>query len=458
MKFSSNQNSPKNPSTVKNKKSYIDNSNLIIFTFITVFYPRIVCTLTGAPSILNFGHFATVTIALIVGLLTTQVKDKTQINIIWQLLLGILALFGAMLVSALVNHAGLVNVIFDFLILGEPFMFLLAIICLSLSPKRLKTIKAWILSSAFINFILAEIQKPLLQKGLLVAPNGMDATDGVQGVFFVSGAGGYISTGVSITAAIYFFVYFKKVPIIIRFLGLIGAIHHMLIADTKQVLLTSLVGWGILGLTKVHDLKKLLWYVLSIIIAISAFIWAAYNLEAFEVYKYWFTRDDIYQDSDGGWTVKIAGIRMVIDHLKSPLNWLFGLGPGHTLGRLGGWSIIEYWSILAPLGATAPPLYYDIWSFIHSNWIALTTTLYVPLFTWAGIWGDLGWFGLGVYLYVGYIVWHRLCLDDFTKFLILNVIVCGFFLTQMEEPGFMLSIAAFIGLRWQEQKQIVSNR
>ena len=67
--------------------------------------------------------------------------------------------------------------------------------------------------------------------------------------------------------------------------------------------------------------------------------------------------------------------------------------------------------------------------------------MFSPLFGWAGIWGDLGWFGLGTYLYLGFIVWRNLCLDDFSRFLVLTVVVYGFFLTQMEEPGFMLTIA-----------------
>jgi len=34
----------------------------------------------------------------------------------------------------------------------------------------------------------------------------------------------------------------------------------------------------------------------------------------------------------------------------------------------------------------------------------------------------------------------------------LNIVVNGFIFTLMEEPGFMLSIAALIGLQWQERQ------
>jgi hypothetical protein len=447
------------------KKHIIKSSILIFFAFATAFYSRIFCTITHAPSVLNFLHFATVGFALAVALVTNRSKERKQMAIVKALSVGILTLLGAMLVSALVNNAGLVNVIFNFLILGEPFLFLLATICIPISSSSLKQWKKWFIVSAYINFILAIAQKYLLSAGLLsavadsslrtIAVEQQDATDGVQGVFFMTGAGAYVSAAVTVSFALYLFFYVKSLPIWLRILGLVGAVYQILISDTKQVILTSALAWMLLGLTQTQNVKKFLMYASCIIISIAAFVWAAQNLEAFEVYKYWFSRSDIYENSDsGGLAVKLEGIRMVMAHCRSPLNWLFGLGPGHTLGRLGGWSIREYWNMLSPLGATDPPFYDEIWKLIRGNWIALTTTLYVPLFSWAGIWGDLGWFGLGVYLYLGSIVWRKLCVDDLSKFLVLTVVVYGFFLTQMEEPGFMLSIAALIGLRWHEKRKL----
>lgn len=441
------------------KQGYISNLKLILFAFSTAFYSRIFCSITHAPSILNFAHFGTVSLALGVALGTTKTKDRKQIATARSLLSGILALLGAMLISAVVNNAGLVNVVFDFLILGEPYMFLLVIVCIHLLPTSIKQIRSWVLISALINFLLAEIQKPLLEMGIInTGGGGKDATDGVQGVFFVSGAGCYVSSGISFIVALYFLLYFRKVPIWIRVLGLIGSIHHILISDSKTVILVAMLAWLILVLSKVKNFKKMLLYITGLVIAISAFVWAAYNIEGFESYRYWFGRTDIYLDinGDGGLAVKLTGIRMVLSYYQSPLNWLFGLGPGHTLGRLGGFTINDYWNILSPLGATKHPLYDEIWKFINGNWIALTTTLFVPLFTWAGIWGDLGWFGIGVYLYLGTVVWCRLCVNDFAKFLVLNVVIFGFFLTQMEEPGYMLFIAILIALMWHEKRQNLS--
>lgn len=78
--------------------------------------------------------------------------------------------------------------------------------------------------------------------------------------------------------------------------------------------------------------------------------------------------------------------------------------------------------------------------------------MFMPLFSWAGIWGDLGFLGLGAYLYLGYIVWSRLAQDDFSKLLLLTMLVYGLILTQMEEPGQSFTVAILIGLQWHERQ------
>jgi hypothetical protein len=50
------------------------------------------------------------------------------------------------------------------------------------------------------------------------------------------------------------------------------------------------------------------------------------------------------------------------------------------------------------------------------------------------------------------VVWRRLCFDDVSKFLALTPLVSGFIFTQMEEPGYMIYVAAIIGLRWHEHQ------
>jgi hypothetical protein len=389
---------------------------------------------------------------MVVAISTTRIKDRQQITAVWLLFIGLMMFLGVMIASAIWNNAGIPNVIINFLILGEPFMFLIAIACINFSTEKLNKLRRWLLISAVINLVLAIAQKFLLLAGRISAAP-YDETDGVQGVFFISGAGGYISTAVSLGFSIYCLLYLKVVPLWIRILAIAATIYQIQIADTKQVILVSGLAWIILVLCNVQDLQKFLIYITCIGLAIAAFLWAAYNLEAFAVYAQWLNRDDINNSgSGGGLDVKLEGIRRVISYYRSPVNWLLGLGPGHTLGRLGGWTINDMWSILSPLGATKHPLYDEMWRFINGNWIALSTTLYVPLFTWAGLWGDQGWLGVASYLYLGFVVWNYFCIDDFCKWLVLTIFLYGFFLTQVEEPGFMLSMIMIIGLRWHERR------
>ena len=93
----------------------------------------------------------------------------------------------------------------------------------------------------------------------------------------------------------------------------------------------------------------------------------------------------------------------------------------------------EYWDLLEPLGATTHASTYAVWAAVGASWLGDQSSMFSPLFGWAGIWGDLGLLGLGVYLYLGYIVWSRFCFDDFSKLLILSIFVTGLIFSQLEE-------------------------
>ncbi len=442
---------------LKQKKGFVKNSTLIFIAFATTFYSRIFCSITRAPSILNFLHFAIVPLLLAIVMSTTRTKDRHQTSCIWSMLVALGIFLVVMVISAIVNNAGIPNVIINFMMLGEPFMFIMAITCVDFPIESLNKLRRWLIISSIINLVLAIAQKFLLVTGRISAAP-YDATDGVQGVFFISGAGGYISAAVSVSVFIYCFLYQKQVSLWMRILGLIGTIYQIQIADTKQVILVSGLAWIVLASSKIQNIKKIAIYLSCFGLALGAFWWLIHNIAGFEAYTQWMNRSDINNsEAGGGLDVKTEGIRRVLTYYRSPLNWLFGLGPGHTLGRLGGWTINDMWSILSLIGGTKHPLYDEMWYFINHNWIAWSTTLYVPLFSWAGIWGDQGWLGILAYLYLGFLVWHYFCVDDFCRFLLLTIFIYGFFLTQMEEPGFMLTMSMLIGLRWQEQRLQTAN-
>ncbi len=439
------------PTTKKpKKKGWIDNTSLIILAFSVVFYSRIFCAITRAPSILNLAHFAVVPFVLGVVLFTSRAKDRKQINIAYSFVLGLLIFLVAVLASALWNNTGLINAIVSFMMLCEPFIFLLSIVCIPMSAESITRIKKWLMWSAVINFVLAAFQKPLIDAGKLNA-NGFNGTDGCGGVFFVSGAGNYVSASVSIAFALYFFTNEKTFPLWMRIAAILAAFWQILFSDSKQLLLGYLIAWGLLVLANAQDFGKSIKLLSAIAFFGYGFLWCVQNLEAFAGFTSW-ARPELYGLDGYAWYTKFYSVRSIVSHYQSSLDWLFGLGPGHTVSRLGVWFLRDYWSILGPLGATTNPIGQEGMDFCVSSWLCSGSSLFSPIFGWAGIWGDLGLLGVGAYVFLCYLAWQHFGLDDSLKVTLLTVLVMGFIFTQLEEPGFMLSIAFMVGIPWQEQR------
>lgn len=435
------------------KQGFYQGSTLVTAAFSSAFYSRIICSVTRLPSVLNHFHFAIVPFTTLNILTTARPKDPKQIAIVWMLLSGLMILFGVMTASALINGAGIVNVIFDFLILGEPFMLLMAIVCLPMSLESFHRFRNWTIHSAYINMALAFIQWPLLKFNKITA-GGLDATDGMAGVFFVSGAGNYVSTTVSIYFGIYYLMFATAAPLWLRVGTLAGAIFQLQLSDSKQVLFALLAGWALLILFSMKNIVKTLTSLGAIITFAIVFYWCIQHLDAFAAFKNYLDKDGIFAPNGEAARIKLIAFRLIPTFYQSPLNWLLGVGPGHTAGRLGGWLLKENWAILGPLGATIHPASQAMLEAYYGSWLALESTMFCPLFGWAGIWGDLGWAGLGAYLLLGFIVWRYVCVDNFCRFLLLSVAGFGLIFTQMEEPGFMFYVATTIGLRWHEQRVI----
>jgi hypothetical protein len=430
------------------RSAYLNNPTLIIVAFCVVFYARIIAT-TVHFSLLNLLHFAVVPAVCIIALFTTRTKDRQQISISLSLLAGLFIFFSVTIASALFNHAGLINAIVSFMMLGEPFIFLLAIGCIPMSVKSFVKVRTCLYWSVGINFLLAAIQKPLLDSGRIFA-GGLNGTDGCGGVFFVSGAGNYVSATVSIIFTIYFFTG-KNGNAWVKIAIAMATVWHVLFSDSKQIILAYGVAWMLLILISIKDIAKTI--KLAIVFLLVGFIgiWCIQNVEALSAYNSW-ARPELYGSNGLAWYAKFYSIRSILAHYQSPLNWLVGLGPGHTVSRLGAWFLRDFAAILDPLGSTKTSIGADAMDFVGNFWLTSGSSLFSPIFGWAGIWGDLGLLGLGSYLYLGYLVWKHFGLNNPVKVTLLSVFVMGLIFTQMEEPGYMLSISYLLGLSWQEQR------
>ncbi|MEM9808723.1 MAG: hypothetical protein AAF959_25990, partial [Cyanobacteria bacterium P01_D01_bin.56] len=181
------------------------------------------------------------------------------------------------------------------------------------------------------------------------------------------------------------------------------------------------------------------------------FWWCMNNVDAFSSFTVWI-RPEIYGADGEATLLKTAAFRIVPQYYDSPINTLLGIGPGHTVSRLGGWMLREYDVLLSPLGSTQHPASREVWRAVGSSWLGDQSSLFSPLFGWAGIWGDLGFLGIGAYMLLGWITLHFLCNNDVATFAVFTVAAVGLVFTQMEEPSYMLSVATLVGLSWHQQR------
>jgi hypothetical protein len=426
---------------------------LLLFGFATVFYPRVL-TSFGAPSVLNFVHFGVIPIIVGLVILNFPAQRPIQRRIISSLLLNMGTLLAIMVASALLNQAGLVNIFVYFILLAEPYMLLVAIALVPLTKEQFGRFRYWIVIFALSNLALALAQWILIPVGIWPKPPGGTLADNIVGVFGGGGgsAGNYISCTVTIYVGLYVFNRCKHWPLWMRSFLLVGGIFQTQISDSKQVFLALLVGGVFLAITKYRRLGRLILYTTLLTIAIMAGYWAIQNLDYsfLSPYRNWLNREGLFGLDGEATLTKTAAFRIIPTHFTSLLNWFLGIGPGHGVSRLGGWILRDYARLLMPLGATVHPASAEVFRVVTDGWLARESTMYFPLFSWAGIWGDLGFLGLFSYLALAYVGWRWFCVDDMGKFLVLSTAAFGFILTQMEEPGQVVTVAVLLGLRWHD--------
>lgn len=427
----------------RKRKGYTRTSTWIIVAFCTAFFSRVLDTL-GAPSPVNFLHFLTVPLACGVALTQTGIRSAKQSTIIFSLISVSMVFLCCILFSSILNDAGIVNGILAFLLWVEPVLFLIAILCLPNQEAILGRLRKCITYSLFFHTLLALVQRHIFNLHYL---RGKE--DNIQGVFYRSGAGHVVGASVALVFGIYFFVTATNVKIQYRALFLAATFWHMLIADAKQVLLSLMIGAVLLLITKFKDVTQAFKFTTLAVVFGLGFWWCMQNVPAFDAFNTWM-RPEIYGPEGEATLLKSATFRIIPTFYESPLNWFFGLGPGHTVDRLGGWMLREYSGLLMPLGATVHPASRAIWFAVGSSWLGDQSSMFSPLFGWAALWGDFGFIGLAAYILMGITILFQVCVNDVSKFMVFSVFAVGLVFSQMQEPAYMLTVAALLGLNWHE--------
>ncbi|NEQ31299.1 MAG: hypothetical protein F6K04_09865 [Leptolyngbya sp. SIO4C5] len=429
--------------TPAQQKGYIQLTTLAVFGFCSIFFPRVL-TLIKFPSVINLAHFAVVPWIFAFALAKTRVKDRQQITIIWELIFALFLFLCVNLASALVNDAGIINACMNFLFWCECFLFAIILLTLPLTAEKLINLRAFLIGSALVNTLFAYVQRYVLKLHL---QQGLE--DNIKGVFVGGGAGHVVGASVALTFGAYYLVHAKSVPLWLRSIILLLTFWHMNLADAKQVLLAFIVGGALLIFSKFKSVGQAVKYFGGAVVLCLVLFWATQNIPALDAFNTW-ARPEIYGPDGEATLLKTATFRIVPTFYESFLNPWLGIGPGHSVGRLGGWMLGEYSFILSPLGATVHPASATVWQAVGQSWLGSQSSMFSPLFGWAGIWGDLGLLGLLSYLYIWFVVLRRFCYDDLSRLLVFTVFVFGLIFTQMEDPQYMAFVITVISLRWME--------
>jgi len=404
--------------------------DLVLLALVVVLFAPVL-EAAGAPGVIKFAHFAVVPC---VAVLSFSVAVEPRLS---RLALGMWALLIVVTCSALVNSAGLVNVGLDLLLLAEPFVLLGAIISVPWSPSSINRFRRWLLFLVAIHVLLAYFQR------FALGATG----DNVVGLF-LGGSGSHQAGAVALLAAGYFFVRLAHLSVTMRVALALFFAPVVIFADAKQVIVGLLVSLLILALLTWRHVGSTLRYVAFLSVAVVIVGWLASTIVP---------QLTIWADTDkiqAGLEQKLTVFPLIASFYDSPLNWLFGMGPGHTVGRLG-LLFPDYYDYLRPLGATTSPITQAVWAANQSDLLSNSQTgssLWALMFSWAGIWGDLGLLGLGTYLYLWWVVWRNFCWTDLSKYLLIVVLVFGAMFDWLEEPAFMLFVVSLVGLEWQENR------
>ena len=342
--------------------------------------------------------------------------------------------------SALLNGAGVINVILEFLLLSEPFMILALMTGSLWSPASTRKIIRVISALMFLHLIFAYTQILFLTSN----------ADEVKGLFIAMGAGHHVGGAVALTAAVYFVVTSSPKSVFMRLVFPFLLATIVIISDSKQVVLVFGLSLGVMVFlaaeylvamraTQAFRLIKFTIIPALVLLIILPFAVSPDVIERF--------LSNLFL----GLEHKISVFAIIWSFNESVLNAVFGLGPGHTIGRLAD-MLPKYWDMLVGLGATRRPVTSMIVFADYSYWLSSTGTgssLFSLRYSWPGLWGDLGIAGVVSYLALWGLVWKRICRDLVSKFFVCNVLIFGAIFSWLEEPAYMGVVAVLIGLRWQ---------
>ena len=153
---------------------------------------------------------------------------------------------------------------------------------------------------------------------------------------------------------------------------------------------------------------------------------------------------------------KIEALYLIARKFQArPAGWFLGLGPGNSISRIAFLAIEE--SVVKPGSPTnlvelrPAPATRELLQLTASNWLFSASSVWSGISSWLGLFGDLGFPGIGIYIWICTWLWKNMPRGHSWEAAAARAVmvmagVLGFLFSWLEEPGFMLTVALVVAL------------
>jgi hypothetical protein len=400
--------------------------NLIIFFLFIIFFSRSLVYL-GFPKIINHLHYLIFIILLAIYINFNFFKSLKTNKFI--LILLIIILF-----SSLINETSIMNFFIYSLITIEPFFIYFLLDNLLKDEHFKKKLEKFIFIVIFIHTVLVYIQYFIF--GL--------RHDEVQGLLVDLGAGAHVAGSMAVLLGLYIFFIRDDLKTSIRVGLLIFFTFVIFFSDAKQVILGLLFTFLIFVVIKFFQKNELNIKLKYIFITFILFFLLNYSMQT-DFFNTLLAGRNLDNFIDA--ISKKNEVFDIINSNNSFINFLLGNGPGHTSSRLA--FMIPAYENITPLSFSKREITDIIWTTQQSYFETNTKTgssLFSLFFFWGGIYGDVGLLGVLAYI----ILWINIIKNsndkDLTFFIVINILLMGYFYNWPEEPSYIFLAICIISL------------
>ena len=408
----------------------------IIATVLAATLSRLLVTLAIVPTFLNFFHFPLALGAVFVA----AMKGKKETPLTRSILFGSAALFLFSYLSWIINGGEILRPVMNWLVFCEPFLLIYAVVRMPSSSSRNRSLY-WLL------FGVAFLQVPLVIWQVLNIGWG----DYAAGSFVGMGAGAHVAGAVALVGSVMclarsFSTAIMKKRLIWLTAGVVLFVIPVL-ADAKQVIIAFLPALFLLLFTTLTIHWKRAVLVLPVL--------SGAVLGSFSYYRPLRMVLDWTLISQGAFG-KIEALYLIARKFQArPAGWFLGLGPGNSISRIAFLAIEE--SVVKPGSPTnlvelrPAPATRELLQLTASNWLFSASSVWSGISSWLGLFGDLGFPGIGIYIWICTWLWKNMPRGHSWEAAAARAVmvmagVLGFLFSWLEEPGFMLTVALVVAL------------